>query len=102
MQDIEFPAVTICNQGWIGKVMAMAILTQYRGYAADQGIISSKNLQFGQNLDLEQKWVTASYPGLKSNPQDFGELLASPNIEKVNESILVLNTNYFMLSKKKT
>ena len=74
--------MTICNQGLIDKVMSMALLNQYRGYAAKQGVAGSYDLQFGQKADLEKKWIQESYPGMNSNPKEFAKLLASPDIEK--------------------
>ena len=74
--------MTICNYGLIDKVMSMALLSQYRGYAEEQGIAGSNDLQFGQKLELEQKWVKKSYPGMNSNVQDFAKLLASLDIKK--------------------
>ena len=85
VQEIEFPAVTICNQGWIDKVIAMSMLSQYRGYVAKQGIAGSETLQFGQKLNLEQKWIKESYPGLNSKPQEIAKLMASPDIEKARK-----------------
>ena len=61
------------------------MLSQYRGYVAKQGIAGSEILQFGQKLDLEQKWIKESYPGLNSKPQEIAKLMASPDIEKARQ-----------------
>ena len=63
----------------------MSMLSQYRGYVAKQGIAGSEILQFGQKLDLEQKWIKESYPGSNSKPQEIAKLMASPDIEKARK-----------------
>ena len=31
--SLQFPAITICGQGWIGDVMTTSLLKQYREFA---------------------------------------------------------------------
>ena len=68
IQRTEYPAITICNKGWINKVLARALLKQYQDYAGSKGVQNYSNLKFGDNPDLERIWLTNVYPGVDSDP----------------------------------
>ena len=94
ISEVDYPAITICSQGWINKVLAMSLLKQYRDYAAKKGVKNALGLKFGENHELEGNWVDAAYPGYNSNPMSIGHMYASPDINRVNIK-LQLSLNFF-------
>ena len=82
ISTLDFPAITICGQGWIADVLTSSLLEQYRGFAkndpkykATQSPViqrrkrSVSTLNFGDDLEMEKKWMTAYYPGAFMDPQ---------------------------------
>ena len=76
ISDIQFPAITICGQGWIGDVLTKSLLKQYREFVINDGQQASgrkkrsiSTLKFGENPALEKKWMQAYYPGAFLDPK---------------------------------
>ena len=79
---MAYPAITICNQGWIDQVILGAMLRQYRDFAKGEDVANSGSLQFGENLELEKLWLDRLYPGLQNHPTALVKSLASSDPEK--------------------
>ena len=88
---MEYPAITICNQGWIDQVIWGAMLRQYRDFAKKEGFKNSGSLQFDQDLKLENLWLQRLYPGIQHKPMDLVKSLASSNPEKHAKSDALAN-----------
>ena len=86
ISKMDYPAITVCNQGWIDPVILGALLRQYRDFAAELGVNQSGSLQFGKSLDLESQWRDKLYPGLKTHPLQLVRALASEELERYARS----------------
>ena len=78
VENIEFPAITICGQGLVQEVVDAALFHQFNRY------LSLKNINFD---DLSQEEIVQEghsflkdmYPGAKALPNHLVRLMASPN-----------------------
>ena len=86
ISKMDYPAITVCNQGWIDPVILGALLQQYRDFAAELGVNQSGSLQFGKSLDLESQWRDKLYPGLMTHPLQLVRALASQDLERYARS----------------
>ena len=90
IRHMDYPAITICNQGWINQVIWGAMLRQYRDFAKKEGVKNSGSLQFDQDLNLENLWLQQLYPGIQGNPINLVKSLASSHPEKHAKSDIVV------------
>ena len=94
IQKLKYPAITICNQGWIDQVLLTAMLSQYRHFALGIGHENATKLKFGDDVGTEKKWKETLYPGAKDHPWNMVKSLASHNPGKQAAAKALVNKGY--------
>ena len=85
VENIEFPAITICGQGMVQEVVDAALLHQFNRY------LSLKNKDFS-GLNSEEivqeghSFLRDMYPGARMFPNHLVKLMASPN-QNIDQAI---------------
>ena len=92
IENIEFPAITICTQGSANEVVDAALFQQFNSYLTTKGkefdsLSDSQKVQEGQNFLLDM------YPGAKAPPNQLVSMMASPGIdpERGIEALTIFN-----------
>ena len=92
IENIEFPAITICTQGSANEVVDAALFQQFSNYLNTKGkefdsLSDSQKVQEGQNFLLDM------YPGAKAPPNQLVSMMASPGIdpERGIEALTIFN-----------
>ena len=80
ISDLEYPAITICSQGMISKVLSNALEYQKAQFAEAKGV------EDPHSEALEKLWKETLYPGLAMTPGQLVKLAASPNPEVTVQS----------------
>ena len=91
IRKLKYPAITICNQGWIDQVIFSATLQQYRFFAKSRGYKTAGTLKFGDNHDFEKLWQETLYPGTTKHPMEIAKAMASPRFENYVGSQTLVN-----------
>ena len=79
IQNIKFPAVTICPQGADNSILRSVLFKQFNEYLA------KKNLKL-EDLSLEEaqieskKFLNETYPGAKQSPDNYVTLFRAQNL----------------------
>ena len=104
IEDIEFPAVTICPQGAVKEIMDSVLFKQLKEYIMEKKLNESRKKRevFGMrkkewNLTYEEMMIEAEeflkdvYPGAKETPKNFVLLMEAddPEIAIQNEAVLI-------------
>ena len=92
IENIEFPAITICTQGSANEVVDAALFQQFTDYLNTKGkefdsLSDSQKVEEGQNFLLDM------YPGAKAPPNQLVSMMASPGIdpERGIEALTIFN-----------
>ena len=117
MNNIEFPAFTICPQGYVADIMDHVLVLQFKEHIKNKirngEIRPKRSTQPGQSStpdnssddywnmtrndmqDLVKDFLKNAYPGAKGNPRKIATLLISDEPEKVvkNEAVLIPNND---------
>lgn len=86
---MDYPAITICSQGLISRVLTNALKYQKDQFAKENNL--NKNLTVEE---LEELWKKAMYPGLSMTPEQLVKLTASPNPEVTVQSQVLLENGF--------
>ena len=122
IEKIDFPAVTICPQGFISSIMDSALFYQFEKWLLEKKKVeemrkkrslkddkkeSSKNLTHDELTVYLHEFLSDVYPGAKDSPAKLVSLLISDEPDKTiqNEAIFVpekelecdSKTNQFMI-----
>ena len=104
IEDIEFPAVTICPQGAVKEIMDSVLFKQLKEYIMEKKFNENRKKRdaFGMgkkewNLTYEEMMIEAEeflkdiYPGAKETPKNLVILMESDDPELVvqNEAVLI-------------
>ena len=91
IEDIEFPAVTICPQGSRQEIIDSVLFRQLKEYI-DTKKGSSSALTPEQMIELTDEFLKEVYPGANGKPTQLIKLLSSdnPSTSIQNEAILGL------------
>ena len=85
VSQLEFPAITICSQGWIKEVMENALTMQQKHFAEQSGIPFNP-----QDSNFIQMFIDTLYPGATQLPNILIPALSSPNpIVRLKSQVLV-------------
>ena len=107
IEEIEFPAVTICPQGNVKQVMDNVMFLQLKDYIKNKTRsghrsrrsesqyheTSHGNMTYAQMTTLIKGVLQDRYPGAKDNPIKVVTLLTSDDPEKTAQSDAVLQLN---------
>ena len=108
IEDIEFPAVTICPQGSVKQIMDNVLFKQLREYIIEKrakenrrkrsvsGVgISLGNLTYEEMMTEAEEFLKDVYPGAKETPKNFVLLMEAddPEIAVQNEAVLIPATD---------
>ena len=92
IENIEFPAITICTQGSANEIVDAALFQQFNSYLTTKGkefdsLSDSQKVEEGQNFLLDM------YPGAKAPPNQLVSMMASPGIdpERGLEALTIFN-----------
>ena len=78
IEEIEFPAVTICPQGSRQEILDSVLYRQFKEYIGKKGREHSK-LTTEQMLGQVEDFLTDVYPGANGKPTELIKLMASSN-----------------------
>ena len=108
IEDIEFPAVTICPQGSVKQIMDNVLFKQLREYIIEKRAkekrrkrsvsgdgISLGNLTYEEMMTEAEEFLKDVYPGAKETPKNFVLLMEAddPVIAVQNEAVLIPATD---------
>ena len=83
IEEIEYPAVTICSQGWIENVINRAIDKQMEEYLLDRGLNSSQVENILKNATLKKQWELQKdkdlYPGATKSVSNMVKTMSVNN-----------------------
>jgi hypothetical protein len=95
VEDIPFPAITICGQGWIPEVVGRAINNQLHEYARSKGInISEVENDKRLKDNITRSYTSAWYPGATLSIHQIVKLLASQDPDVTLNSQILVNKGY--------
>ena len=91
IEDIEFPAVTICPQGSRQEIIDSVLFRQLKEYIESKKG-SSSALTSAQMLELTDQFLKDVYPGANGKPTQLTKLLSSdnPSLAIQNDAVLGL------------
>ena len=103
IEDIEFPAVTICPQGSAKNILDAVLFKQLKEYILNKRNSSSKNDKIGRKKREAPRNITSDeirneiklfleevYPGAKNKPTQLVQMMTSENPDKTLQSMGVM------------
>ena len=76
ISELDYPAITICSQGWIKKVVNSAMDKQFRDFLISEGLKITDSVS---KEDLMDKYQKKMFPGATQTPLTLVTSLTSPN-----------------------
>ena len=92
IEEIEFPAVTICPQGSRQEILDSVLYRQFKEYIGKKPGKNSK-LNPQEMVEQVEDFLRHVYPGVNGQPTDFVKLLTSDNPKSTiqNDAVLGLD-----------
>lgn len=92
IENIEFPAITICTQGSANEVVDAALFQQFNSYLMSKGR-RFEDLSESEKVKEGQSFLIDLYPGAKAPPNQLVSMMASPGIdpERGIEALTIFN-----------
>ena len=91
--EVDFPALTICSQGWVPDVVNRVLEKQFDDYLKSQNV-SRKALNKAQLQTHRSAYAQAMYPGSKLPPEKIISQLISQNPEVTLSSEVLVDKGY--------
>ena len=91
IEEIEFPAVTICPQGSRQEIIDSVLFRQLREYIAEKGN-NATSFTEEEMMEEVEAFLKDVYPGAKAKPTMITRLMTSdnPKVSAQNEAVLQL------------
>ena len=101
IDEIEFPAVTICPQGSNHELLNSALYRQFKGYLSNKTRINSK-MNHKEMMEHVSDFLLQMYPGAKEKPTELVKVMISKDPQSVlrNQAILGLKEDCDLSSNK--
>ena len=103
IEEIEFPAITICPQGSVNHITETVLFKQLKEYIIKQRFsphgkpgsrgdmqLDNFNLTYEVMMEDAREFLENVYPGAKGKPTKFVQTMASSNPEKTIQSAALL------------
>ena len=93
IEEIEFPAVTICPQGSVNSIMSRVLMRQFKAWLQEKynGKRNFDDLSTDEKQEEIFKFFNDTYPGTKDDPTKLAALMTSDDPKTAVENNAVLN-----------
>ena len=91
IEEIEFPAITICPQGSRHEIIDSVLLKQFQKFIKRKAY-SKTNVTQEESMEQVEEFIKDVYPGAKEKPTMFVKLMTSdnPDVSIQNEALFQL------------
>ena len=93
IEEIEFPAVTICPQGSRHEIIDSVLFKQFQKFIKRK-VYGQKNLTQEESMEQVEEFIKDVYPGAKEKPTMFIKLMTSDN-----QTLSIQNEALFQLEE---
>ena len=90
IDDIKFPAVTICPQGSRQEILDSVLYRQFTEYTRKHSDSNSKELSLEEMMEQFINFLNHTYPGAAKSPTELTKLMTSDDPEGTIETEAVL------------